>query len=409
MPIARSCIGSIVAPLTRAGGVLDATYELGGREQTTDRLIKKETCYLRPSGSFFPAATIAPGLDQVKDRLSALLDVDGAMAGPAAYLKQTTGKLLRPALTLACAALAGGVSEEAINTAVAVELIHTASLVHDDVVDQADLRRGLPSVRFVFGNRAAVLLGDYLFTTAFEMLNRSLKRSIVRLLSRTIRTMSSSELMQLGRLYALHASEDEYMRYIDCKTASLMSACCEAGSIAGGAGHRKIKLLASFGWNLGMAYQVADDITDIAGAAEENGKPSGVDLRAGVVTIPLIRLLTDAGWAERVNRLWNGEGSTDRDAAEILEGMRTTGCLAYAAKVARRHCRAALECLQDLDPAPEADMLRSIVTLIDGRCGPCPAQLQRPEPAQDPAQGEEPCPVDTRLAQQPDGDSVQTA
>ncbi len=319
---------------------------------------------------FSQVSPVADGLLEVSRRLSAALAVRDAMAEPAGYVRGIPGKLLRPALLLSCASVVGRITNEALDAAVAVELIHTASLVHDDVVDRADLRRGMPAARLVFGDRKAVLLGDYLFTTAFEILNRLRHRSVITVLSRTIRTMSAGEFAQLGRLYSLSTTEGECLEYVEQKTASLMSACCRVGAITSGATRPERENLAQFGWNLGMAYQIADDIRDITGSAEDDGKPPGSDLRSGIVTLPLVRLLADAAWAARIKRLWAAGDTGQAESVEVLRGIHETGALAYAAGVALRYCREALRFIQPFPPSPESELLARTVAVIGERCEP---------------------------------------
>ncbi len=353
-----------------------------------------------------------PGMDAVKERLADVLRPTGPMRAPAAHVGESPGKLLRPALTLLCASLAGGVTEDVIDAAVAVELIHTASLTHDDVVDESDKRRGRPSVRYQFGNKTAVLLGDYLFTTAFELLNRGRKRSVIRSLSAAIKSMSSGELMHLASTYRVDLTEDQYRRYIYLKTASLMSASCEAGALAAGGRDSLARLTGTFGMNLGMAFQVIDDLLDMTGLASTDGKPSWMDLRRGIVTLPLIRLITVDGWGERVSSLWDSgnewmsDGATSALMKEMSGALERHGCLAYAFNVGRSYISSALESLSGFGGSPALDTLRSVARRVESRY---PAiVLQQPGVPECQARVKEPGAIRAGAAHDVPGDMVDT-
>ncbi|MCR4397618.1 MAG: polyprenyl synthetase family protein [Firmicutes bacterium] len=322
-----------------------------------------------------------PGLDEVKERLDRLLSVTGPMRNPSAYLGRSRGKLLRPALVLLSAALAGDVTEDAINAAVAVELIHTASLVHDDVVDESDSRRGFPSVRCVFGNKTAVLLGDHLFASAFELVIRSRKRSVVEVLCSAVKAMSSGELLNIENLFRTDLTEDDYYRYIGLKTASLMSASCEAGAAAAGNRPQSRRSLAAFGWNLGMAYQIMDDLSDLVADPAGGGAPSCSDLRSGVVTLPVIKLIAVGGWAERVAAMWHSGAPCRPDPGPLLEALSTYGCLSYALRAGKSYTGLAVKILSGFPDTPVLAALRAIVRAVEDRCPPAslekPAQLEQ--------------------------------
>lgn len=365
----------------------------------------------RPGPAMIPFDQV-PGLDIVKQKLADLLQPAGPMRAPAAHVGESSGKLLRPVLTLLCASLAGEVTEEVIDTAVAVELIHTASLTHDDVIDESDARRGRPSVRYQFGNKTAVLLGDYLFTTAFELLNRSRKRTVIRSLSSAIRSMSSGELLHLANLRRVDLTEEQYCHYMGLKTASLMSASCEAGALAAGGRVSLARRVGKFGWNLGMAFQIVDDLLDVTGMASTDGKPPGMDLRLGILTLPVIRLVTVEGWGDRISSLWGdrnaGTGGTAGPPAmeEILEGLVRHGCLVHVLTLGKSYSASALEALSAFTGSPEVEILRRIVREVEDRCPR--AMLEQSDPPEPPASGVEPGGVRTRPADDFPGNTAQS-
>lgn len=222
-----------------------------------------------------------------------------AVAQIAQYLQGNGGKRLRPMLLLVTCRLFEEPDPDAIRLAAVVELIHTATLVHDDVIDEARTRRGKPSANVVWGNHTSVLAGDWLYMQAFQIALRHRSFEILDLLITLTQQMVDGELLQLELIGKIGVSEADSMELIDRKTASLFSACTRLGTIAGGGGEREQSLLGDFGWNLGMAFQMVDDILDFTSRESILGKPVGNDLREGKVTLPLIYALEDATGAER--------------------------------------------------------------------------------------------------------------
>ena len=209
------------------------------------------------------------------------------------YLRASGGKRLRPALLILSVYAAGGDAkkENAVRLASVMEMLHTATLVHDDIIDNADMRRNRTSVNARFGNQTAVLMGDWLYMTAFETSLRERSLEILDILTRLTRKMTEGELIQLTTIGRSDISEEEYFDILKRKTAYLFSACCEIGAILGGADPVKQKALADYGMNLGMAFQLADDVLDFTSEDEILGKASGADLLEGKLTLPLIGLV----------------------------------------------------------------------------------------------------------------------
>jgi len=209
------------------------------------------------------------------------------------------GKRLRPALLMLCAELCGYSGPRRVQLAAAHELIHTATLLHDDVVDLSELRRGQRAAHMVWGNRRAVLVGDFFYARASQMIVEDGELEIVGLFAEMIRMMSEGELLQLERSFDPEATEAHYYAVIERKSAALLSAVCEIGAILGGVTRAERRRLADFGRELGLAFQLRDDALDYAASAAEIGKPPFTDLREGKVTMPLLLALKRANLEDR--------------------------------------------------------------------------------------------------------------
>lgn len=209
------------------------------------------------------------------------------------YLRRSGGKRVRPALNILSNYAAGGdgAAENSIRMATVMEFLHTATLVHDDIIDNADTRRNRASVNARFGNQSAVLMGDWLYMSAFETSLRERSLEILDILTRLTRKMTEGELIQLTMLGRTDIAENEYFDVLQRKTAYLFSACCEIGGILGKATEEQQAALREYGMNLGRAFQLADDLLDFTADEEVLGKAAGADLLEGKVTLPLILLL----------------------------------------------------------------------------------------------------------------------
>jgi octaprenyl-diphosphate synthase len=215
------------------------------------------------------------------------------------YLQDGGGKRLRPILVLLASQLVGEVTDGTIRMAAVVEMIHAATLVHDDVIDIAKTRRGRPSSNTIWGNHTCVLAGDWLYMQAFQVALRERNFHVLDLLIALTQMMVEGELLQLERIGKIDISEADYMELVDRKTASLFSACARLGSLMGGANEAVETRLGEFAWNLGIAFQLVDDMLDFTSHEKVLGKPVGGDLREGKVTLPLIYALEQASSEER--------------------------------------------------------------------------------------------------------------
>src|SRR5256885_16008384 len=209
------------------------------------------------------------------------------------YLRRSGGKRVRPGLTILSNHAVGGdgANYSSIRMATVMEFLHTATLVHDDVIDKAETRRNRPSINSEFGNQTAVLMGDWLYMSAFEtsLVERSLP--ILDILTAVTRRMTEGELLQLTQLGRTDISEEQYFDVIARKTAYLFSACCEIGALIGGADRQTQNLLRDYGMNLGIAFQLIDDLLDFTGCEDVLGKPAGADLVEGKISLPVIFLI----------------------------------------------------------------------------------------------------------------------
>jgi len=211
------------------------------------------------------------------------------------YVRESGGKRVRPALLVLSNYAAGGraADEPIIRLATVMEMLHTATLVHDDIIDNSDIRRNRTSVNARFGNQTAVLMGDWLYMSAFETSLRERSLEILDILTRLTRKMTEGELIQLTTIGDVNISEEAYYDILRRKTAYLFSACCEIGSISGSADKNYREALRDYGMNLGIAFQLADDLLDLTAEMNDLGKASGVDLTEGKMTLPLILLLKE--------------------------------------------------------------------------------------------------------------------
>lgn len=263
------------------------------------------------------------------------------------------GKLFRPTLLLLADAVDGGEGEDALTLAAVVELVHLATLVHDDSVDHSVLRRGLPTVNALWTHQIAVIMGDYLYSRGVSELARVGNLEALAVLANAANEMSVGEMRQLTSYDALDFSEADYYRLIAAKTASLMSAACEMGALSGAPTYREP--LARYGHALGMAFQIADDLLDYTGSAEVTGKPTGHDLRERKVTLPLVGALRDASGAEdeEIRRFFTRVDPSDEEIARIVAIVVERGGLDYAQEKAAEYADRAREALAEL-PAGEA-------------------------------------------------------
>ena len=276
-------------------------------------------------------APIAGALDAVTEEMVAAVSHEAPLvAQMGQHLMGMRGKMFRPTLVLLCSNIEERSEDSAITLAAAVELIHLATLVHDDAVDHSVLRRGMPTLNSLFSHQISVIMGDYLYSVALTKLVGLGDIDALRALTRASTEMTVGEMRQLAMTDTLGFSEDDYFALIRSKTASLMSAACEVGSLCGAREHRES--LMRFGAALGMAFQIADDLIDYTEAKETTGKPTGLDLKEHKVTLPLIAALGVMTRAERVkvDALFNNDDPGEAEIGEVIRIVAVNGGLEYA-------------------------------------------------------------------------------
>ncbi len=285
------------------------------------------------------------------------------------YLQAGGGKRLRPALLLLCNRLVGPPTDCARRMAAVVEMIHTATLVHDDVIDIAKTRRGRPSTNVVWGNNVSVLSGDWLYMQAFQVALRERNFHILDLLISLTQMMVEGELLQLERLHRVDISEADYMELVDRKTASLFSACACLGGVSGEIDDATESKLGDFAWNLGMAFQLVDDILDFTSSEKILGKPSGNDLREGKVTLPIIYALENASPEERqaVETVVNDGNYEQVPFMRIAKILEKHGAIARAYERAYTFTEKARSIILGFPESPAQRGLCAIVSLVTAR------------------------------------------
>lgn len=277
------------------------------------------------------------------------------------------GKLFRPTLVLLANAADGAPNPRAVRLAAAVELLHLATLVHDDAVDHSVLRRGMPTVNALFSHQIAVIMGDFMYARALRELVRLEEFDALRVIAEASNAMTIGEIRQLAVYDALAYTEDDYYLLIKSKTASLISAACEVGAIAGAPRHREA--LARYGERLGMAFQVADDLLDYTADQGVTGKPTGLDLHEHKVTLPLIAALREISPAarERVERLFATAEPTEGDIAEVVGIVAESGGLEYARRKGEEFADGAEEALHGLPAGPVRTALTDAIGYVMDR------------------------------------------
>jgi octaprenyl-diphosphate synthase len=280
------------------------------------------------------------------------------------YVLATSGKRLRPALVLFSAKMGEGRGETRFTLAAAVELIHTAALIHDDLIDEAEYRRNQKSINSRWGMEISICLGDYLYTKGFSLLAKLEATSSIGLLSDVTNTMCDGEIREVVDRFNPDMKEEKYLQIIEKKTASLLSACCQVGATAGKMKEEEINALADYGLNVGMAFQITDDCLDLIGSEETMGKPRGRDLIGGKITLPLIYTFQRIPKAEkdRIQNVIQERTLSDDDLPWILERMKETDGLGDALESAKSFVKTSKESLKII---PDSETKETLLKLAD--------------------------------------------
>jgi octaprenyl-diphosphate synthase len=304
------------------------------------------------------AQLVQPQLEEVEARIAQQTSAfDPAIEGYVAYAVGGRGKRLRPLLALLAGGATGNLNSGHVDLAVIVELIHVATLVHDDIMDEAERRRSQPTVNARWGNSLSVLLGDCLFAHALNLSTNFENSAIGRAIARTATTVCSGEMIQTQRRFDLKLSVEDYLHIVEMKTGSLFSAAGELAATISDAEHSVIETFKTFGMQVGTAYQIYDDCLDLAGSESVTGKTLGTDLRKGKFTLPVLIFLQSASEFERecCCRLVLEEKC--EEMAEILKNGATNGALNESIKAGSDLIRSAQTTLELIPPNPYADAL----------------------------------------------------
>jgi octaprenyl-diphosphate synthase len=314
-------------------------------------------------------APVRERLDRVSGEMARIVAADlPIVAEVNQHLAAMKGKMFRPTLVLLASAADDAPEARAVPLAATLEVLHLATLVHDDAVDHSVLRRGMPTINALFSHQVSVIMGDLLYARALTELVRLNDWDVARVFADASTAMTLGELRQLGALDALAFSEADYDTLIGAKTASLFRAACELGALSGARRHRDA--LVRYGERLGMAFQVADDLLDYTEAQEVTGKPTGLDLREHKVTLPLIAALRvmPGGDRQRVERLFATAEPDDRQVADVIGLVAEHGGLEYARRRGDQFAREAEDALADLpDTAYRTALLDAIGYVLDRR------------------------------------------
>lgn len=279
------------------------------------------------------------------------------------------GKRLRPMFTLLSARAVGDVTETVLSMAAMVELIHTATLLHDDVVDHAETRRGRPTVNSVWGTELSVLIGDYVFTRVFAHISENGLSVAAPVLSRVANDMCLGEVLEMEARRRVDVGQEAYLKILGWKTAPLIAAACELGVVAAGGPDSSREVLKEYGHQVGLAFQINDDLLDLTADPQSLGKPVANDLREGKVTLPLIRTLAVANKAdaERIRRLVGSHSLNDAEVEELLSIVRGYDGLAYSARMAHDFTTRAREQLTTLPASQARDALEAMTEFVVAR------------------------------------------
>ena len=285
------------------------------------------------------------------------------------HLIDSGGKRFRPLLLLISSGICGYRGEQRFPLAAAMEFIHTATLLHDDVIDQATIRRGKTSANNVFGNAVSVLVGDFLCFKSFRLLTEVGNLDILQLISRIAYIMSEGEVFQLIKRGDINLTEEEYLTIIEKKTAVLISAACATGAILGSASPEKIDALSQFGKNIGMAFQITDDILDYTGKEQEFGKSIGKDLEEGKITLPLIFAIKQSTEEEKgkIKETITRKKGSQKAACEILRLIKKYNGIDYSLQRAEKFIRDAQIQLNVFSECLEKSQLNAVAGYILSR------------------------------------------
>jgi octaprenyl-diphosphate synthase len=277
------------------------------------------------------------------------------------YIVKRKGKQMRPMFVFLTAGVCGGINDSTHRGAALIELLHTATLVHDDVVDDANYRRGFFSVNALWKNKIAVLVGDYLLSRGLLLSVDNGDFHLLKIVSHAVREMSEGELLQIAKARKLDITEDVYFTIIRQKTASLIASCCAVGAASSQSDAETIEKMREFGEKIGMAFQIKDDLFDFG--TDEIGKPVGIDIKEKKMTLPLIYALERADWLQKkkIIHLIRNRSEEKKAVNEVIDFVKKSGGIPYAEEVMMRYYQEALDILTTF---PDSEYKTSLVSLV---------------------------------------------
>jgi heptaprenyl diphosphate synthase len=312
---------------------------------------------------------VARDLETVEKALRSVIDEDPAeVSEPMQDLFQAGGKRLRPALVLLAASCGSYDLERLMPAAMAVELTHAATLVHDDVIDRSATRRGRPTVAASLGDEPAIVIGDHYFAKAYELAARSESTEVVAVLARAVMDICAGEVRQQAIRYVYTTRKAEYMDRIRAKTATLLAASCEIGALLARLETGRRDALRNYGLSLGMAFQIVDDVLDYTESEKEIGKPISHDIAEGFATLPLMLATEDAETNDQLSHLLHdGRKLTAEEAAQVVALVRASGAPKQALSIAAGYSSVAMKQLETLPPGAARDALASLTDYVVSR------------------------------------------
>ncbi|MBU1368178.1 MAG: polyprenyl synthetase family protein [Bacteroidetes bacterium] len=284
------------------------------------------------------------------------------------YIVKTKGKQMRPMFVLLSATINGGINDSSYRAATLIELLHTATLVHDDVVDDSNERRGFFSINALWKNKISVLVGDFLLSRGLLLALDHGDFELLKIVSEAVKAMSEGELLQIEKARRMDIEEPVYFEIITKKTASLIASCCAVGAASAGADKAAIDRMRQFGINVGIAFQIKDDIFDYQ-LNSQTGKPSGIDIKERKMTLPLIYLLNQSGLIEkrRIIHTVKRHGNNPEKVASLIQKVQEAGGIAYAEQQMQHYVNLALEQLEGLPDSEALDALKQMVEFTVSR------------------------------------------
>ncbi|CAM3443004.1 heptaprenyl diphosphate synthase component II [Cytobacillus oceanisediminis] len=305
-------------------------------------------------------------LNVIEDELEETIKAESPLLHQASlHLLQAGGKRIRPVFVLLAAKFGDYDINKIKNVAVSLELIHMASLVHDDVIDDAELRRGKPTIKAKWDNKIAMYTGDYIFARALELITNVENPHAHKILSHTLVELCIGEIEQIKDKYNYDQNVRTYFRRIKRKTAMLIAVSCQLGAIAANVEDEIHKKLFKFGYFVGMSYQIIDDVLDFVGTEKELGKPAGGDLHQGNITLPVLFAMEDRTIREEIIKVH--EGTERSDIEEIIKLVKNSGAIEKSLHISDKYLQKALEVLEELPPSKSKKALRDIAKFIGKR------------------------------------------